>query len=119
MRWLWRGGTLASAAVAASLSYVRFDMLPMQGQRGDWIDSLREQHALSNKNWSTALLLSILLGIFGVDRFYVGRTGLGILKLLTFGGYFVWWVIDVILLLQGRMKDDLGRLVRKPERRWP
>ncbi len=92
-------------------------MLPIHDQSRDWIDSLREERARSTKNWDTALLLSILLGIFGVDRFYVGRTGLGVLKLLTFGGYFVWWVIDVILVLQGRMKDDLGRLVRKAERR--
>ena len=102
----------------SSLNYFHFDMLPMQDQRRDWIDSLREQRGLSTKNWGTALLLSILLGIFGVDRFYVGRTGLGALKLLTFGGYFIWWVIDVILLLQGRMKDDLGRAIRKPEKRW-
>ena len=109
--------TLVGAAVTASISYLLFLILPMQTQRTDWIDSLREQRGLSNKDWGTALLLSILLGIFGIDRFYVGRTGLGVLKLLTFGGYFIWWVIDVILLLQGRMKDDLGGLVRKPNRR--
>ena len=89
----------------------------MQLQHGDWVDSLRRELGLSNRNWNTALLLSILMGIFGADRFYVGRTGLGILKLVTFGGYFVWWVMDVILLLQGRMKDDLGKLVQKPARR--
>ena len=89
----------------------------MQHQHGDWVDSLRRERGLSNRNWNTALLLSILMGIFGADRFYVGRTGLGILKLVTFGGYFVWWVMDVILLLQGRMKDDLGKLVQKPARR--
>jgi hypothetical protein len=116
LHWLRCGVTVASAAVTASLSYFCFDMVPMQDQRRDWIDSLREQRGLSTRNWGTALLLSILLGIFGVDRFYVGRTGLGALKLITFGGYFVWWVIDVILLLQGRMKDDLGRLVRRPEK---
>ena len=92
-------------------------MSPMQHQHGDWVDSLRRERGLSNRNWNTALLLSILMGIFGADRFYVGRTGLGILKLVTFGGYFVWWVMDVILLLQGRMKDDLGKLVQKPARR--
>lgn len=93
-------------------------MTPMQHQHEDWVESLRRERGLSNRNWNTALLLSILLGIFGADRFYVGRTGLGILKLLTFGGYFVWWVVDVIFLLQGRMKDDLGKLVRRPEKRW-
>jgi len=80
---------------------------------GDWIGSLRLQRNASTKNWTTAFLLSVCLGLFGADRFYLGRIGLGILKLLTFGGYLVWWIIDVILLLQGRMKDDLGREVRR------
>jgi len=97
---------------------VRFDMSPLQHERRDWVASLREQRGLSSKDWDTALLLSIVLGIFGADRFYVGRTGLGVLKLMTFGGYFIWWVIDVILVLRGRMKDDLGKLVQKPERWW-
>lgn len=79
--------------------------------------SLRRERGLSSRNWNTALLLSILLGFVGADRFYVGRTGLGILKLVTLGGYFVWWVVDVVLLLQGGMKDDLGKLVQKPARR--
>jgi hypothetical protein len=80
----------------------------------DWVDSLRERRSASDKSWNTALILSVALGLFGADRFYVGRMGLGILKLLTFGGYFVWWGVDIVLLLQGRMKDDFGREIRRP-----
>ncbi|XP_059157058.1 TM2 domain-containing protein 3-like [Physella acuta] len=51
--------------------------------------------------WSTALLLSIFLGGFGVDRFYLGLWREGIGKLLSFGGLGVWTLVDVILISVG------------------
>lgn len=48
--------------------------------------------------WSTAVLLSITLGGFGADRFYLGHWQEGIGKLFSFGGLGVWTVIDVILI---------------------
>lgn len=49
-------------------------------------------------NWVLALVMSIVFGQFGVDRFIMGHVGLGILKLITFGGFGIWWIIDVILI---------------------
>jgi len=60
------------------------------------------------KSKSTALILSILLGEFGIDRFYLGYTGLGVLKLITFGGAGIWWLIDIIKIATGSMKDAQG-----------
>lgn len=51
------------------------------------------------KNRGTALLLAIFLGEFGVDRFYLGQTGLGVMKLISLGGWFVWWFFDCILIM--------------------
>ena len=60
------------------------------------------------KSKTTALLLSIVLGGLGVDRFYVGKVGTGVLKLLTGAGLGIWWLVDIILIATGNFKDKQG-----------
>ena len=58
-----------------------------------------------------ALLFCVLLGVFGVHRFYVGKIGTGILMLVTLGGLGIWTMIDLILIAVGSFRDKEGRRV--------
>jgi len=49
-------------------------------------------------NWILVLVMSIFFGWFGVDRFIMGKIGTGLLKLITFGGVGIWWIVDIILI---------------------
>ena len=63
--------------------------------------------------WLTVFLLSIFLGYLGVDRFYVGKIGTGILKLITGGGCGIWWLIDWIMILSGKFTDSKGNVIKR------
>lgn len=64
-----------------------------------------------NQRWLATLLLCWILGIFGVHRFYLGRIGTGVLMLITVGGLGIWYLVDLILIILGRMRDEQGQYV--------
>lgn len=67
----------------------------------------------TNTQWTTLLILSIFLGEFGIDRFYAGKIGTGILKLITGGGCGIWWLIDIIMIATGKFTDSNGNVITK------
>lgn len=66
----------------------------------------------SDKDQSTLFLLSVFAGTLGLDRFYLGQTGLGIAKLLTCGGFGIWAMVDMIMAGAGGLRDAQGRMLR-------
>lgn len=67
---------------------------------------------ISNKSRTTAFLLAFILGVFGAHRFYVGKHGTAILQMLTFGGFGVWLMIDIVFILVGNFRDKKGYKVK-------
>ncbi len=66
---------------------------------------------MSEKSRLVALILGSSLGMFGVHRFYVGKTGTGIVWLLTFGCFFIGYLVDFILIATGNFYDKDGKQV--------
>jgi TM2 domain-containing membrane protein YozV len=70
-------------------------------------------YASQRKDRTTALLLSIFLGAFGVDRFYLGHVGLGVCKLLfgwtTCG---LWAFVDIFVIMSATDSHNLAVLRR-------
>jgi hypothetical protein len=71
----------------------------------------KQKHSSSTKekkvNWTLTLIMSIIFGGIGVDRFIMGHIGLGILKLITLGGCGIWWLVDLILIASKHKFEDI------------
>jgi uncharacterized RDD family membrane protein YckC len=67
---------------------------------------------VSNKSKSTTFLLCYFFGVLGIHRFYLGKFITGLLMLITAGGLCIWWLIDLYLIVTGRLKDKHGDSLR-------
>ena len=64
---------------------------------------------------AVAMIFVVLLGLVGAHRFYVGRTATAFAMLFTLGGLGVWWLIDIVIVASGQLKDGEGKRVSEWE----
>jgi TM2 domain-containing membrane protein YozV len=62
------------------------------------------------KDPTTSLIISLVGGHLGIDRFIIGDVGLGVAKLLTCGGLFIWTVVDWFLIMDATREKNLAQL---------
>ena len=70
------------------------------------------QAMVSEKGFVPAILLCYFLGFLGVHRFYVGKIGTGILMIVTFGGFGIWVIVDMVLIATGSFRDKQDLLIK-------
>ena len=99
--------SFAELQSAVKAGQVKGETLIRQGE-GNWFSASEVPGLFSDKSYVTAILLSWFLGVFGVDRFYLGYTTLGVIKLLTCGGLGVWALIDLIMIAMRKVPDANG-----------
>ena len=68
--------------------------------------------SIDYKEPNTLLIVSIFAGQLGIDRFMLGETGLGVAKLLTCGGFFVWWIIDLFLIIEATKEANFQKFLQ-------
>lgn len=72
------------------------------------------------KSKTTAFILSVFVGGLGIDRFYLGYTGMGVIKMLTAGCLGVLWIIDIVNIASGNLlpadgtpyKENSGSIIK-------
>lgn len=71
---------------------------------------------LDYKNPTIILIFSLFLGIFGIDRFMLNQPILGILKLISLGGFGIWAVIDWFIIMKASRKINFKKFLNAIEK---
>ncbi|MGN0206396.1 MAG: TM2 domain-containing protein [Muribaculaceae bacterium] len=89
----------------SKLPYIRQQLMMVDESKWGLISTIQF------KDPTISLILSIFLGSFGIDRFYIGDIGLGIGKLLTGGGCGVWTIVDWFLIMDATREKNFQQLI--------
>lgn len=72
----------------------------------------------SERSAPVANFLGLALGWLGIHRMYLGHYKTGLFQMLTLGGFLVWWIIDMLALSTGKLKDAEGKKLRNQKQIW-
>lgn len=86
------------------LPYIKARLKDVEENRWDSVQFIQY------KDPTVSLVISVLVGEFGVDRFYIGDIGLGIAKLLTCGGLGIWYIVDWFLIMGSTRERNMDKL---------
>lgn len=88
------------------------NVVPIESKPAD-LAPVPSYRGISEKPKIVVLLLCIFLGVFGVHRFYVGKTGTAVVFLFTGGVFLVGWVTDIFNICIGNFSDQIGHFIQK------
>ena len=74
-------------------------------------NKLLKSDSQSQNQWIVVLLLAFFLGIIGAHRFYVGKNGTAVLMIFTLGGFGLWLLYDLIVIITGNFKTKEGNKI--------
>ncbi|KAG0296876.1 hypothetical protein BGZ98_000783 [Dissophora globulifera] len=102
----------AISAVSIVLALFHYEKNKHQGgnEDGDLEGLLSKPPSVcqSDRSYPITILLSIFFGYVGIDRFYLGYIISALLKLATAGGFGIWYIIDIVLIVIGGLPDHNG-----------
>jgi hypothetical protein len=86
------------------INFIRERLLAIDDSKWAMISTLQL------KDPTTSLIISILAGALGIDRFMIGDTGLGVGKLLTCGGFGIWTIIDWFMIQKATRDKNMEKM---------
>lgn len=69
------------------------------------------EHTGLNEQWLITILLCFFVGSLGIHRFYNGKIATGVIQILTLGGFGIWLIVDLILIVTQNFTDRQGNKI--------
>jgi TM2 domain-containing membrane protein YozV len=104
--------TCGGLGIWALIDIILASLGELKDSEGRLLRPPEQMEGVPSVNGNHVLLAGVLAGSLGVDRFMLGHTALGVIKLLTCGGLGIWHLVDVILVATGNIRDAQGNSLR-------